>query len=109
MIEGSESRRSNYWLTWRLLPIVLAIGALTTSLATRTFHLTLSQNVSVQADSSQAIRQHLDGDAAQWVPPVPLVSSLQVPVFYPYVAPAGPPLPVLLFDKSLYNRPPPSC
>jgi len=33
----------------------------------------------------------------------------QAPIVYPRVAPAGPPLPTLLLEENLYNRPPPSC
>jgi hypothetical protein len=93
----------------RLLVIVLAICGLTVSLATRTFRLTIPHVVTAQSTDSRAIRQHMDRDAAQWVPPAPILSPLQVPVFYPRVAPAGPPIPGVLFDESLSNRPPPSC
>jgi hypothetical protein len=96
-------------LRWRVLLIVLAICGLTVSLATRTFRLTIPQGVTAQSADSHAMRQHMDRDAAQWAHPVPILSSLQVPVFYPHVAPAGPPIPGVLFDESLSNRPPPSC
>jgi len=82
---------------------------MTLSLATRTFRLTASQSVTVQSSNAQAVRQHMDRDGVNWVPPVPVLTVLEVPTFYPYVAPAGPPLATVLFDKSLYNRPPPSC
>jgi len=94
---------------WRVLVIVLAICGLTVSLATRTFRLTIPRGVTAQSADSYAMRQHLDRDAVQWAPPVPTLSTLQAPVFYPRVAPAGPPLPGVLFDESLSNRPPPSC
>jgi hypothetical protein len=94
---------------WLVLVVVLAICGLTVSLATRTFRLTIPHVVTAQNANSHAIRQHMDRDAAQWAPPVPILSPLQVPVFYPRVAPAGPPIPSLLFDESLSNRPPPSC
>jgi hypothetical protein len=92
----------------RALVIVLAICGLTVSLATRTFRLTIPHGVTARSTDSHAMRQHLDRDAAQWAPPVPLLSALQAPVFYPHVAPAGPKLPAALFDESLSNRPPPS-
>jgi len=94
---------------WYVLVIILAICGLTVSLATRTFRLTILHGVTAQSGDSQAMRQHLDRDAAQWAPPVPTLSTLQAPVFYPRVAPAGPPMPSVLFDESLSNRPPPSC
>lgn len=95
---------------WRVfIIIVLAVCGLTVSLATRTFRLKISNSVSVVSGDAQATRQHMDRDAAQWAPPVPLFTTLQVPTFYLYVAPAGPPLASVLFDNSLYNRPPPSC
>jgi hypothetical protein len=93
---------------WHLLIVVVAVFCLTASLATRTFRLTGPHNVTIQSNSAQAMRQHMDRDAARWVIPAPVLTTLQVPTFYPHVAPAGPPLPSILFDKSLYNRPPPS-
>lgn len=93
----------------RTLLIALAICGLAISLATRTFRLTIPHVVTVKSGNAQAIRQHMDRDGVHWVPPVPVLTVLEVPTFYPYVAPAGPPLAAALFDKSLYNRPPPSC
>lgn len=87
----------------------LLILALTVSLATRVFHITLTHGVTVQSNSPQAKRQHMDKDAARWVPPVSYYAGYGVVSFYPRMAPAGPPLPSLQFDESLYNRPPPSC
>jgi len=92
---------------WARVGVVMFF--LVVSLATRTFRLTIPHDVTIQAGAAQAMRQHLDRDAAQWVPPVPVSTALQAPRFYPQVAPAGPPLGVLLLDESLYKRPPPSC
>ena len=94
---------------WCVLVIVLAICGLTVSLATRTVRLTIPHGVTAQSADSHAMRQHMDRDAAPWAPPVPALGTLQAPVFYPRVAPAGPPIPSVLFDESLSNRPPPSC
>jgi hypothetical protein len=94
---------------WLVLVIVLAIFGLTVSLATRTFRLTLPHGVTAHSADSHATRQHMNRDAAPWAHPAPVLSTLQVPVFYPRVAPAGPPIPSVLFDESLSNRPPPSC
>jgi hypothetical protein len=96
-------------LRWHVFVIALAICGLTVSLATRTFRLTFPQTPTAQSKVAQATRQHLDRDASTWVPPVPILTALQAPVFYPRVAPAGPPIPSVLFDESLSNRPPPSC
>lgn len=87
----------------------LLILSLSFSLATRVFHLTDFTTASVHSGASQGMRQHMDSDAAHWAPPVPQHWIYEAVSFYPRVAPAGPPLPSLLFDKSLYNRPPPSC
>jgi hypothetical protein len=101
--------RNHPHLRWRVLVIVLAICGLTGSLATRTFRLTLPKSSTAQSGSAQAMRQHLDRDATKWTSPVPVLTTLPVPTFYPRVAPAGPPLPSVLFDESFSNRPPPSC
>lgn len=93
---------------WRNLLILLAILSLGVSLATRTFHLD-DGTTGVQSSSTQAMRQHLDRDGLRWIAPVPTLTILQTPAFYPHVAPAGPPLPSALFEENLYNRPPPTC
>jgi hypothetical protein len=89
------------------LVIALAIVGLTCSLATRTFRLTIPHGIIVQSADAHAMRQHQDRDAVRWTPPVLVSVVLAVPTFYPHVAPAGPPLPVLLLDNPLYTRPPP--
>ena len=96
-------------LSWRSVFVGIVMFSLIVSLATRTFHLTSSQRVTVQSSAAQGMRQHMNRDATGFVPPVPVSSTFQPPTSYPYVAPAGPPLAVILLDESLYNRPPPSC
>ena len=93
---------------WYVLVIVVAIATLAVSLATRTSTFSIPQGVTAQSQSPQVMRQHLE-TAAEWVPPVAPVVLSEVVSFYPRVSPAGPPIPSLLFDESLYNRPPPSC
>jgi hypothetical protein len=93
---------------WRVFIIVLAICGLTVSVATRTFRLKIHHGVSITSGDAQAKRQHLNRDAARWAPPVPVFTALSMPTFYPFVAPAGPPIPSTLFDESLFTRPPPS-
>lgn len=83
--------------------------SLVVTLATRTFRLVVHSEVTVQSGVAVGMRQHLDRDAAQWLPPVLVFTALQAPAFYPHVAPGGPPLGVLLLDDSLSNRPPPFC
>lgn len=110
MAECADSRRLSrrtkrlYWAA-----IVLSIVALTAALATRTSVLTLSHGVSADSQLSNSSRQHLDSDAMGWVPPVATPVVAEEVSFYPRVSPAGPPIPSLLFEESLYNRPPPSC
>ena len=92
---------------WEVAVVVLAICGLTLSLATRTFRTRFSSGTIVKSISGQPVRQHMDSDAAKWVPPVSTFTVLEVPVFYPRLAPAGPPLPRLYYEESLSNRPPP--
>jgi hypothetical protein len=99
--------RSVPWWRWALFTVVLF--SLTASLVTRTFRLTFPHGVTIKSGAAQAMRQHLNRDAARFAPPARIVSALPAPTFYPYVAPAGLPLAVLLLDQSLSNRPPPSC
>jgi hypothetical protein len=94
---------------WRVFVIALAICGLTVSLATRTFRLKIPHGITVISGDAQAMRQHMARDADHWVPPIPLFTAFEIPTFYPYVAPAGPPLASVLFEEKLYNRPPPSC
>ena len=81
--------------------------SLVVTLATRTVHLPSLHTIFVKASRAQAVRQHLDRDAVPWAPPVPVFTTLQPPVFYPYIAPAGTLATILPLDESLYNRPPP--
>jgi hypothetical protein len=94
---------------WEVAVVVLAICGLAVSVATRTFRTRFSSGTMIQSSTSgEAIRQHMDRDATNWVPPVAtLIDGLQAPVFYPRVAPAGPPLAHLYYEQSLFNRPPP--
>ena len=92
---------------WEVAVVVLAICGLTVSVATRTFRTRTSTGTIVKSITEQPVRQHMDSDAAKWVPPVSTVTVLEVPVFYPRFAPAGPPLPRLYYEESLSNRPPP--
>jgi len=103
-------RADHHCLRRAAFVIFLAILSLTLSLATRTSVPSASGSVvAAQSATPQAVRQHLDSDAAQWVPPVAPAALLEVISFYPRFSPAGPPIASLFFENSLYNRPPPSC
>jgi hypothetical protein len=104
--DHDETKRQR--MTWCWVLIVVAIAGLSCSLVTRTFRLTSTANTTFHSGEAQGMRQHLDRDAVRWVPPVPTLVGLQAPTFYPRIAPAGPPLPGLVLDEPLYNRPPPS-
>ncbi len=91
---------------WQSLMLVV-VAALGVSLATRVCHVVMTPTVHVQASASEGMRQHMDRDATCWVAPIPRFTFLETAIFYPKVAPAGPPLPAVLFDESLSNRPPP--
>jgi len=95
------------WWRWALVGVV--VFSLGMTLFTRTFHVKISHNSTIESGESQAMRQHMDRDASRYAPPVAKVTVVQAPTFYPRVAPAGPPLPTLLLEESLYNRPPPTC
>jgi len=99
--------RAGNRLRWAVM--VFVIFSLVLTLGTRTFHLTIPHGVTVQSGAAQGMRQHMNRDAVGFVPPVPVFAAFQAPTSYPYVAPAGPPLAVILLEQSLYNRPPPSC
>jgi hypothetical protein len=54
-------------------------------------------------------RQRLTQNAANWMPQVVRSGVLEAPTSYPRIAPAGFPIPSVLLETSLYNRPPPFC
>ncbi len=92
---------------------MLGVCSLTLSLATRYYfpidgssHTVKTFKTSV---SPEANRQRLNKNAANWLPPVLVFTDLEAPNFYPKFAPAGPPIPNLFFEESLYNRPPPTA
>ena len=95
---------------WRRRALIgLVMFSLVLTLATRTFHVTISRSSTVHSVSRQAMRQHMDRDAVRWAVPVARITVAQAPTFYLHVAPAGPPLPTLPIPENLYNRPPPAC
>ena len=94
---------------WRLVLVSVVMFSLVVTLATRTFHDPASHSATVHSCSVQVMRQHMDRDAVRWAAPVANITVAQAPPFCPRVAPAGLPLPTLLLEENLYNRPPPAC
>jgi hypothetical protein len=108
---GPNLRKSGSKRWWAAV-VLIAVCSLAVSVATR--------YNSVHADSSTSItkiykhvapepgRQRLLKTAATWMPPLVSRVVLQAPSSYPRIAPAGPPIPGILLEEKLYNRPPPS-
>jgi hypothetical protein len=95
---------------WTAAIVLLAVTAITVSVATRyasvpgiSSHTTAAQKHS----TPERAKQRLIKSAANWMPPVVSAVIVQPPSPYPRIAPAGPPIPRLFFEKNLYNRPPP--
>jgi hypothetical protein len=92
--------------------VLLAVCALTISVTTRyTFssNLTHKTGTIVQNDKSwtPGLQRLLD-NAATWVPPFVASAIFHDPGFYPPVAAGDAPVPGVLLERNLYNRPPPS-
>ena len=106
-IEGRRRRASCAFV------VVLAVFALTVSVATRYCAPQGSSPYAVKTlhkhSSPEQIRQRLTKNAVNWMPLVVEAGILQAPTSYPRIAPAGPPMPNVLLETSLYNRPPPAC
>lgn len=91
--------------------VLLAVCSLTVSLATRYCSPFAPSSTTVKTvqtrASTEAKRQRLTKNAANWMPPVVCFGVLQAPVVYSHFASAGPPINSLLSEVSLFNRPPP--
>jgi hypothetical protein len=97
--------------SWAAL-VFIAVCSLVVSVATRYCFgpselSTATVKVAQKQVSPQVKRQHMTKNAADWVPPVISSAMLQAPSYYPRFAPAAPPIPNLLFEEGLHNRPPP--
>jgi hypothetical protein len=96
---------------WFYFVIAFAAISLTLSVVTRYSFSYSTHNctmVTVRGHRScDTGRQRLLKDGASWVAPVVTAEVLQAPVSYPRIAPSGPPIPRLIFEKKLCNRPPP--
>ena len=89
--------------------LFVAMFALAANVASRTSVPIASHGISVDSQSSKSIHQHMDNDGMEWAPPVAPIWIFEAVSFYPRISPAGPPIPSLFFETTLYNRPPPSC
>lgn len=97
--------------SWCAMVVLVAIGSLTVSLATRYTSPTSCSVYAVRSCTRQAApsvhRQRLAKDAACWIAPVILSTILPAPTSSPRIAPAAPIISSLLLAEALYNRPPP--
>jgi hypothetical protein len=98
---------------WCAIVILVAVCSLTVNVATRYGSAagisTHTVKATVKDASTDAQRQRLAKDAANWITPVSNASPLQAPTLCPRIAPEGAPVPHLFFADALYNRPPPSA
>jgi len=106
---NSENRRHQCWCA---VLVLFAVCLLTVGVATR-YGFSRDEGsggvTRIQKQlSPEPGRQRLIKNAATWIPPVGGSALLEAPSSYPRIAPAGPPIPSLFFEESLYNRPPPS-
>jgi hypothetical protein len=105
----------NQGYDWRqrgcALVVVIAVCALTVKLATRFASFDSASTPAVTTVrplvSPAPNRQRLMGTATAWTAPIIRPSLLDATSAYSASAPVGPPLPNLLFEHNLYNRPPP--
>jgi hypothetical protein len=97
---------------WCALIVLLAVCALTVSVATRYCSPEGSSAYRVNTvhrhHSQETSRQRLTKDAANWIPELICSAVLQTRPCYPRIAPAEQPVLSTRFENSLYNRPPPS-
>lgn len=91
--------------SWRHLVILLVVLAISTSLATRTFHLSFI-HPTVVSHATHAKHQHLNADAIELARPVP--SIMLLPLAAPHAPPVEPQFRTVELTESVYNRPPPS-
>src|SRR5581483_1050534 len=103
-----ESPRRN---NWRAVLVLVAVFSLALSVATRYSTPSDAPGPTVKSVQNhtypESKRQRLVKDAVNWVPPLTCVDGLSAPNFYPRIAPAGPPIPSLVLEENVYNRPPP--
>ena len=97
---------------WSAVVVVIAVAALTMSVATRYYSLQDTSSRPVSTVQKQAVPdarpQRLTKNAAIWSPPVFSFAVSQVPSFHPRIDSARPLRRSSVHDTSLYNRPPPA-
>lgn len=97
---------------WCALVALLAVCALTLSVATRYGSTEISDFSAAHTvhkhSGPESVRQRLDLNAASWIPPVSGSALLQPPGEYSRLIPPGPFVLKLFPESSLYNRPPPT-
>jgi hypothetical protein len=94
----------------RIALLVLAIGSLTASLATR-FTVQgpeVEKVTAAKAQTSEAKRQHLLGSASQWTEPASTFTLFQPPRTSVLAVSVVVPSANLTSESWLYNRPPPA-
>jgi hypothetical protein len=109
-------RMTNFEVTWRrmfcAIIVFVAVTSLAASVATR-YCSPQGSSYSVKSlhkpFSPEQSRQRLTKSTANWMPQAMQEINLQAPISYPRIAPAGPPLPSVILETNLYNRPPPVC
>jgi hypothetical protein len=95
-------------ISWRSLVVLVAIFAISASIATRTFHSVSYMNPTAPADREGAKRQQLDDDAVEIKDPVLQTAAVLLPVGAPHPPPVEPQIQTVDFVEPLYDRPPPS-
>jgi hypothetical protein len=108
MLGKSNLRGENGRISGRSVVVLLAILAISVSVATRTFHGFDLYYASVQSAQSHAMRQHLAADAVVLAAPVSTLSAMLLPVAAPHAPPTDPQVRTVELTESLYHRPPPS-
>ena len=103
LLRGEKSR-----LSFRHVVVLLAIFAISVSVATRTFHGFCLDHPSVHADPSHALRQHLAADAFVLTNPTLTPGTMLPPVAGPLAPPVEVRVHTAELTESLDNRPPPS-
>jgi hypothetical protein len=109
-------RLANLEGPWRksccAIVVFFAVTSLAVSVATR-YRSPQSSSYSLKTLHKHSLpeqgRQRLTNKAANWMPQVVQSGVLRAPTSYSSIAAAGAPIPSVLLETSLYNRPPPFC
>jgi hypothetical protein len=98
--------------SWCAVVALAAVCSLTVSVATRyssPWDVSAPTVKTVQGHATpEANRQRLAKEAANWVPPLICFDVSRSPSPYLRIAPAEPATQKVLYEESLFNRPPPS-